>query len=717
MTMRLPLLLLVSAFSVVTAQSPRGDVRLRPGLVITSSVRIEKRIYNLPANPSVDSALIVVRGNDITVDFNGAELRGLPLASDPDLAEGVALRVEGGRNVRIVNARVRGYRVGLLAVGTRGLVLTGNDFSYNWKPRLYSLVEHESLVDWMSFHHNEHREWLRFGAGIYLEDVKGGDLRGNRVEQGHSGLMLMGTDSLRIHENLFSYNSGLGIGMYRSSWNVIDHNEVDYDVRGYSHGVFRRGQDSAGLLMFEQSSRNVVAWNAVTHGGDGLFLWAGQSTMDTGEGGANDNLYVGNDFSYAPTNGMEATFSRNDFIGNHIAGSDHGLWGGYSFDSRVIGNCFASNRIGIAIEHGQANTIANNRFDGDSTGISLWAEKIEPSDWGYPKHRDTKSRDYRITGNRFATAKEVMKVVNTAPVDSSGNSVAAPVSSCDPASLVPDGIWSSIATRLPSGPHTAPLTPAARLDRSAIVVDEWGPFDWRSPKLWPIDSTHSRPLRLRVAGPPGTWRVVGRPGVSTLSATSGKVGDTLTINPDRDGTWSVTLEYLGTATVSPRGARLGAGKPVRFSYEHFAPSTDWDVRFYRFRDTTAKSITPATFTQTITTAPLLVRRDSRLDYMWYRPTIKELPQTHWIALATTSVNLPAGVYTLRTVSDDAIRVFLDGALVIDAWAPHESAVGNAPLAAGRHDIRVEYAQVDGWAELRVEVVRGRQRSTGSAGPH
>ena len=126
-------------------------------------------------------------------------------------------------------------------------------------------------------------------------------------------------------------------------------------MRGYSHGFYNRGQDSAGLLMYEQSSRNVVAYNSITHGGDGLFLWAGQSTMDTGQGGANDNLFYGNDFSHAPTNGIEATFSRNAFIANRIEENWHGVWGGYSFDSLIAGNTFARNQEAIAIEHGQNN--------------------------------------------------------------------------------------------------------------------------------------------------------------------------------------------------------------------------------------------------------------------------------------------------------------------------------------------------------------------------
>jgi parallel beta-helix repeat protein len=705
---------LLALQSLAAQHTTPREVVLRPGLVITQSARIARRVYPLRANASIDSALIVIRGNDITVDFNGAELRGTSVSADPDEGLGIAIRVDGGRNVRITNARVRGYRVGIMAIGTRGLTLADNDLSYNWKPRLFSLVEHESLVDWMSFHHNEQREWLRFGAGAYLEDVKGGELRNNRAEQGSNGILIVRSDSLSIHDNDLSYNSALGLGLYRASWNTISHNRIEYNVRGYSHGFFRRGQDSAGLLMYEQSSHNTVAYNSVTHGGDGLFLWAGQTTMDTGAGGANDNLFAGNDFSFAPTNGMEATFSRNDFIGNRIEGSDHGLWGGYSFNSRVIGNCFVRNRIGIAIEHGQDNAIVANRFDGDSTGVSLWADRLEPSDWGYPKHRDTRSRDYRIADNAFAVAKDPLKIVNTAPVDTSGNTfVGVPAARCDPMALVPrEGV-----RPLPAPGAPFPSSLASRRDRSAIIVDEWGPFDWRSPKLWPVDSVRSIPLRLRVAGPPGTWRVLSRDGLSSVSATSGRVGDTIAVIPSRGDDWSLALEYRGAATISPSGERRGANVPYEFSYRRFEPRMEWDVKFFRWPDTTAKTLDTAAFAAARSGTPMLTRREPRLDYMWYRPAIKGLPLARYATDASSTVTLPPGNYTLRTISDDGIRVWVDGTLVIDHWTPHESAVDYVSLAGGRHDLRVAYQQVDGWSELRVEVVRATQRSRGTDGPH
>src|SRR5207247_577773 len=65
-----------------------------------------------------------------------------------------------------------------------------------------------------------------------------------------------------------------------------------------------------------------------------------------------------------------------------------------------------------------------------------------------------------------------------------------------------------------------------------------------------------------------------------------------------------------------------------------------------------------------------------LDMMWYRPppAYAFLPQGNWSLTATGTVNLEPGTYSILTISDDAVRVWLDSALVIDAWTPHESQV-------------------------------------------
>jgi parallel beta-helix repeat protein len=733
---RVALLLAIPA--VLTAQGRPAATRPRAGLVITHSMRISPGSYRLPAPGSSDSALITIRGDNLEVDFTGVVLDGAPPGSEPDGGAGIAVLVDGGRNIVIHGARIRGYKVGILVRGTRGLKLNNNDLSHNWKPRLFSLVEHESLADWLSFHHNENGEWLRFGAGIYLDRVSGGDVQGNTVRQGMNGLLVNRSDHLRIEGNDFSFNSGLGIGMYRSSDNTVAYNTVEYDVRGYSHGFYRRGQDSAGILMYEQSCRNVVAWNSVTHGGDGLFVWAGQTTMDSGQGGVNDNLFFGNDFSWAPTNGMEATFSRNTFAANLIEGSDHGLWGGYSFSSKVVGNRFVRNRVGIAIEHGQDNLIAANLFVGDTTAIYLWADAIEPSDWGYPKFRDTRGRDYRVANNLFHGNRVGIRSRNTMNLAVTGNHLldvdsftvlrdtaafradangplaeqpyAWPVLPTEYAQLSPDSI---------GGPLAAPLSPLARRDRSTIVVDEWGPYDWRSPKLWPADSARAVPLRLAVLGPAGRWRVVSRRGLESLSPAAGRTGDTISVTPSAAAAndWELVLEYRGAATVSPSGQRRGAGAPVRFSYGRFEPRAEWSVRFYTWSDSTSPQTRPEAFAELLRGTPLLARSEPRLDYMWYRPTIWGLPQARFALEASATVSLAPGDWTLRTISDDAVRVWVDGVLVIDDWTPHESAVDSAPLSGGAHQLRVQHYQADGWTELRLDIVRGSQRSRGSPGPH
>ena len=732
-------------WTTIASGQQRGlpTIELKPGLVITRSARVAQRTYELLPIAPADSPIITIRGDDITVDFAGAVMEGTPRDSNPDLARGIAIVVDHGRNVRILNARVRGYKVAILARGTVNLSLIDNDLSYNWKPRLFSVIEHESLIDWLSFHHNEKDEWLRYGAGAYLNGVEAGEIRGNTVRQGMNGLMLVHSNGLRIWNNDFSFNSGVGIGLYRSTGNTIMHNRVDYNVRGYSDRFYRRGQDAADLLMYEQSDKNIVAYNSMTHGGDGVFLWAGQSTMDTGAGGANDNLFFGNDFSFSPANGIEATFSKNVFIANRVEGSEYGAWAGYSYESKFVGNDFRQNRTGIAIEHGQNNLIASNSFTADSTAINVWADSIAASDWGYPKHRDTRSKDYEINDNLFLGNRVGIRAASTMGLMVANNQFYA----VDSTAAIHDSTGYTFirnavrersltaSPRIPKLPlefaHMAPKpiaggrmparsdTALSRLPRSAIIVDDWGPYDYRSPKLWPVDSAREQPLRLRVLGPAGSWRVNDQRGIAALSKTAGRIGDTIVLTPKPDslGVWQISLEYIGAAVTSPRGEKYGRGAPYIFSYERFEPRIDWSATFYRWTDSVANlRKSEDAFAELLKTTPLSSTRLSRLDFEGYRP-LPGLPRENFALDASGFVDLPPGEYTLRTISDDGIRVWIDGKLMIHDWQPHESAIDYAPLSGGRHELRVQYYQADGWYELRVDILKGRDRSDGSPPPH
>jgi hypothetical protein len=269
--------------------------------------------------------------------------------------------------------------------------------------------------------------------------------------------------------------------------------------------------------------------------------------------------------------------------------------------------------------------------------------------------------------------------------------------------------YSKLRPAVPAREATIPSSELSHRGRSAIIVDEWGPYDWKLPKLVQVRGTPSSSFQLLTLGPPGSWRVVDRRGTDSLSSRSGKIGDTLTVTPSRDseGDWALVLEYRGRA-----------GRTQRFSYNRFDPVIDWNVGFFAWTDSlTDPRAKPEAFGALLRSTPLVALHAARLDYEWYRPSIPGIPDDHFAAQARGSVTLGEGTYTLRTISDDAIRVWVDDSLVIDDWKPHESEVDFAPLTGGRHDLRVQYVQVDGYAELRLDILKGVNRSAGSPPPH
>ena len=103
------------------AARAQSSIELSQGLVITKSGRVAPRTYRLAAADSSDSAAVItIRGDNITVDFAGATMVGTAEDALPDAARGVAIRVDGGRNVRILNAHIRGYKIGILAQKSGG---------------------------------------------------------------------------------------------------------------------------------------------------------------------------------------------------------------------------------------------------------------------------------------------------------------------------------------------------------------------------------------------------------------------------------------------------------------------------------------------------------------------------------------------------------------------------------------------------------------------
>jgi parallel beta-helix repeat protein len=710
-------LLALSMVAVPVAHQQPSGVVPTAGMVITESTRIRPGTYRLTSR-DLNTPAITIRENDVVLDLTSVTLEGGEPFGDPDRYAGVGILIDGGRNVTIRGGAIRGYKVGLLARKALKLHLTGGDYSYNWKPRLLSGIEHENAADWLSYHQNEKDEWLRYGAGIYLSECDTCEIDNNRAVQGQNGLLVTKSTQAKIWNNTFSWMSGLGIGMYRTTDSQVMNNKLDYDVRGYSHGFYNRGQDSAGLLMFEQTSRNTVAYNSITHGGDGVFLWAGQSTMDTGQGGANNNVFYGNDVSHAVANGFEVTFSRNTILNNRIDDCWHGIWGGYSYSTSISGNRFGGNTDAIAIEHGQDVWISDNTFDGDETAIRVWANETQDPNWGYPKMRDTRSRGYTILSNKFINTKTAVSVVRTNGLEATRNTYSGVDQRLDQGPAVTgvdfEGPGSqqilrdfASVPRLP-GAMNAMLPDGARRGRATIIVDEWGPYDYLSPKLWPSGKPTDRPLKLRVLGPEGKWTVKSLRG-ATASATSGAVpGEIVLTTPDAGADLNLELEYRGARVVTPRGRIFAAGSAVPVTYPLFDPAIDWTVRFWKFDAATNPLTARAAFEALLSTPPVRTDRVGHLDFANAR-AFGDGYAEHIGVRADGDVSLPAGAYDLSVTSDDGIRVWLDDKMVLEDWSIHGAKEDHLALAGGQHRLRLEYFQNTGAATLEVQIRRGTSR--------
>lgn len=705
--------------------SQAQQINLTKGLRITKSLKVKRATYKIDGSDGLNTSVIVIEGNNITVDFNNAVLKGSNGKQNPDAFFGVAIQIRNGKNITIKNLTAKGYKIALLARHVEGLTIENCDFSYNYRQHLNSTQEKEDISDWMSYHQNEADEWLRYGAAMYLRNCDDAVIRNNKVTGGQNALMLMECNNGMIYNNDFSFNSGIGLGMYKCSFNKVLYNKINFNVRGYSHGVYNRGQDSAGILVYEQSNNNLFYKNSVTHGGDGFFLWAGQTTMDTGKGGCNDNILMDNDFSYAPTNGIEVTFSRNKIIHNRIFECDHGIWGGYSFDTEISGNQFRYNRIAIAIEHGRDNKIHHNLFYEDKEAIRLWSRKEQPPDWGYARYRDTKSANYVIAGNSFnkhplvfdlSRTDSLMIFDNRISLSDQAYKVDSTVTHID--STFDEELLYRLSEEFKPGIPLIkePLEPfkgnGKRAGRKNILITQWGPYDFRYPLLWntnPADTAQT--MEFDLLGPKGKWRIIAAAGVEDISAKEGRFPATIRARKTAAGRTDIkiTAEFVGESFTDQFGNRKAAGKPYRFSFTRFFQPIDFTVSWYAF-DSLTNPIKTNYLERLKTQRPFLSESVTKLEYAWWGG-IKagEDVYRQFLTVAEGSAEIPRGRYELSVTWDDAVRVYVDGKLLIDEWNPSKYTFDESPnkkirlALGGIHNFRVEHVELGGFATLSLKL--------------
>jgi hypothetical protein len=184
------------------------------------------------------------------------------------------------------------------------------------------------------------------------------------------------------------------------------------------------------------------------------------------------------------------------------------------------------------------------------------------------------------------------------------------------------------------------------------------------------------------------------PGIITVTPAAGPAID-----------YTIQLTYSGAAVVGPRGETAAAGAPYAFGYSRFFVPGDWQIRYYTFDDASRPDRNPDAFARVVAGPPLKSERRDRLDYMSGGAIADGLPRDRVALVAEAAIDIPPGLYTVRTISDDGIRVWMDDERIVDRWTPHESAIDTAPVTGGRRRFKVEYYEIGGFAELRFEILR------------
>jgi LysM repeat protein len=106
--------------------------------------------------------------------------------------------------------------------------------------------------------------------------------------------------------------------------------------------------------------------------------------------------------------------------------------------------------------------------------------------------------------------------------------------------------------------------------------------------------------------------------------------------------------------------------------------------------------------------PVLVRSHQSIDFAWGKGSPhKSISADNFSARFTRSRYFDAGQYQFYVRVDDGVRVWLDNALVIDQWhdtAPREY-TAMRQIGAGHHNLRVEYYEHTGGAQIQFWVQR------------
>ena len=172
----------------------------------------------------------------------------------------------------------------------------------------------------------------------------------------------------------------------------------------------------------------------------------------------------------------------------------------------------------------------------------------------------------------------------------------------------------------------------------------------------------------------------------------------------------IQLEYVGEKIITPLGQAIPAGKPYSFSFRKFFQPIAFNVRWYSLDTAVHNPIkTGQLFPANVRMAPVKTETVSKLDYAWWGGIKAEDQHKQFITIAEGEATIDNGDYELGVTWDDAVRVYVDGKLLIDEWNPSKYKFDESPHKnvklhlGGKHTFLIEHIELGGFATLSLKL--------------
>ncbi len=685
----LPLLALLACSPTRSSQIKEGQpVRalLTPAhgvaLEVLATSTVQPGAYFAPAIAGREDqgVLRLVGLSDVELDLTSVEMRGSGPQDPQDELVGVGLLVEDCQNVRIVGGVWKGYRQAILVRNSSSVIIENADFSNLWADSLQSTVTGDNDFDWLDPASDGASQ---IPAAITAHGVDGLVVRFCKVRHAQIGVLLSDVEEGLVHDNDFSFLSGWGVALFDSSNCNISYNATEYNVRGYSHGAYAVGHNSAGILLAGASAGNEVAFNRATHCGTGVLLWGREASDERPV----DNRIFGNDCSSAIQAGVRTMRASNTLIKNNRVHdaigygihslNDHGL---VLLDNEVDG---VQGR-GLAL-HG-TNTVMTYSNHISNCQVGLEVSDESPRGPYTEVDTDSLSEDHYVLGNQFSHNAQDLVASRSHALSFAGNQF---LGGRQRLHVQEVSAWSGPGSEtdiMDMGEAQGKDTVVGWLAGSNGVMPT-GSIQRVSLRLW----GGTLPPELEQAQVFEPASLDGHPSSSAIVRSAFSEGPESVVLGDF-GPWDFPSGEAQTQMRRPGGVFSG----IR-----------WQAKWFSFDPDTQDPRGDIEVWRALADEPLLER--SVEHFLQPRPSegIREqVPSVQFGLLAEAEIEIEqAGEYQLSVMSDDGLRLWIGDSIVFEDWSWHasEGKLISLPLEKGVHSVRMEYFQLDGSAELALEL--------------